>query len=71
MKYKLTAYYEHNDLRYYVYKYFKEGYEVKKTNELKNFKFNTLKEVNAYLKDEGVIKQNGKRKSKKRIYKRI
>lgn len=57
MNYKLKKYYEINkNLRYYVYKFFKEGYEVKKTNETKNFKFKTLKEVNNYLKGEGVLK---------------
>jgi len=54
MKYKITGRYSKNNKDYVIYKFFKEGYEIKRTGEIKNFKFNTLKEVNAFLRKEGL-----------------
>ena len=45
-KWKVIKTFEKNHINYVVYKFFKEHYEVKKTGELRNFKFFSLKELN-------------------------
>lgn len=54
-KFRIVYNLQKENKRYIVYKFFKEGYEIKITGELKNLKFNTLKDVKEFLRFEGVF----------------
>ena len=54
MNYKIVNRFSKDNKRYIVYKFFKEGYEIKITDESHNLKFDKLKDVNTFLRKEGL-----------------